>query len=70
MTPRRTQVLVSKREPLIDETELARANRTWEAGRARLIACGVPAPPNFKVGMPVEEIWAWHRQQETATFQT
>jgi hypothetical protein len=65
LSPRRTHVLNAKREPLIEADELARANREWEVNHAKTIAGGVPAPPNFRVGMPVEEIWAWHRSQET-----
>jgi hypothetical protein len=64
MTPRRTQTLTAKKEPLIDADALALANREWEDARTRLIPCGVLAPPNYRPGMPSAEIWCWHREQE------
>lgn len=63
MNTPRTQTFTSKKQPPIDPDELARANREWQAQQNRL-PCGVPVPPRFYPGMPIEQVWAWHRKLE------
>lgn len=48
----------------IAEDAITQANQAFDNRPKLPVQCAVPAPPNYRPGMPSDQIWEWHRKLE------